>query len=94
MVGRSRHCTATPTSLTKTDNTSIRNVLVLGAADTRSGDAMTEAQYKATLARVEELFDAEPGTAQGDELETLLLLVEKYEEKWFPIGSTEATEDR
>src|SRR4051794_3885194 len=45
----------------------------------------TEAEYKATLARVEEIFDAKPGTARGDELELLLLLVEKYEEAAFPI---------
>ena len=46
----------------------------------------TEADYEAAMARVEELFDAKPGTAKGDELELLLLLVEKYEEKAFPIG--------
>ena len=37
-------------------------------------------------ARVEELFTATPGTAEGDELELLLLLIETYEEKEFPIG--------
>lgn len=45
----------------------------------------TESEYKATLARIEEIFDAKPGTDKGDELELLLLLVEKYEEKEFPI---------
>lgn len=45
----------------------------------------TEAEYEAALARVDEIFDAKPGTAKGDELELLLLLVENYEEKAFPI---------
>src|ERR1700687_2848805 len=45
----------------------------------------TQAQYEATLARIEEIFDARPGTARGDELELLLLLVETYEDAAFPI---------
>ena len=45
----------------------------------------TEAEYKATLARIEAIFDARPGTAKGDELELLLLLVETYEDKAYPI---------
>jgi HTH-type transcriptional regulator / antitoxin HigA len=45
----------------------------------------TEAEYKKTLARVEEIFDAKPGTAKGDELELLLLLVETYEDTAYPI---------
>ena len=45
----------------------------------------TEAENKATLARIEAIFDAKPGTKKGDELELLLLLVEKYEEEAFPI---------
>src|SRR5579864_2455433 len=45
----------------------------------------TEAEYEATLARIEMIFDAKPGTAKGDELELLLLLVETYEDKAYPI---------
>lgn len=45
----------------------------------------TEAQYKETLARIEAIFDAAPGTPEGDELELLTLLVEKYEEEQYPI---------
>jgi len=45
----------------------------------------TEAEYQATLARIEKIFDARPGTAKGDELELLLLLVETYEDKAYPI---------
>ena len=45
----------------------------------------TNAQYQATLARIETIFDAKPGTAPGDELELLLLLVETYEASAYPI---------
>src|SRR5712692_6360227 len=45
----------------------------------------TEAEYQATLARIEAIFDAKPGTAKGDELELLLLLVETYEDRTYPI---------
>jgi HTH-type transcriptional regulator/antitoxin HigA len=45
----------------------------------------TQAQYQATLARIEEIFTAKPGTAKGDELELLLLVVESYEDKTYPI---------
>jgi HTH-type transcriptional regulator/antitoxin HigA len=45
----------------------------------------TQAQYEATLARIEAIFDARPGTAKGDELELLLLVVESYEDKTYPI---------
>lgn len=46
----------------------------------------TEDEYEAALGRVSELFDAKPGTPEGDELELLVLLVEKYEEATHPIG--------
>ncbi len=46
----------------------------------------TKKQYEAAMASVEAIFDATPGTDAGDELERLLLLVEKYEEEAFPIG--------
>ncbi len=45
----------------------------------------SEEQYGEVMARLEAIFDAKPGTADGDELELLLLLVEKYEETAFPI---------
>jgi HTH-type transcriptional regulator/antitoxin HigA len=44
-----------------------------------------ESQYRATLARIDQIFDAKPGTSRGDELELLLLLVEVYEEENYPI---------
>ena len=41
----------------------------------------TEGEYESALARIEEIWDAEPGTAESDELEVLSVLVEAYEEK-------------
>lgn len=45
----------------------------------------TDLEHKASLARIEAIFDARPGTAKGDELELLLLLVDTYEEHAYPI---------
>lgn len=45
----------------------------------------TKKDYQQALARLEEIFDARPNTAQGDELEILSMLIEKYEDKHFPI---------
>jgi HTH-type transcriptional regulator/antitoxin HigA len=46
----------------------------------------TDADYKAALARIDELMDAEPGTPEGDELDVLTDLVEHYEAKHVPMG--------
>ncbi|MFH2094748.1 MAG: helix-turn-helix domain-containing protein [Bacteroidota bacterium] len=45
----------------------------------------TEEDYQKALDRLEVIFDAEPGTPQGDELEVLSILIEKYEDEYFPI---------
>src|ERR1700761_7357728 len=45
----------------------------------------TNAEHKATLKRIEELFDAKPDTPEGDELDLLVSLVEIYEKKHFPV---------
>ena len=46
----------------------------------------TESDYEANLARLEDLIDAEPGTAEGDELEVLATLIERYESDRYPIA--------
>jgi len=46
----------------------------------------TEADYEAALARLDAIFDAEPGTPEGDEAELLTALIEMYEEKVYPMG--------
>ena len=45
----------------------------------------TEQDYNQVLERLEEIFDAEPNTKEGDELEILGILTEKYENEKFPI---------
>ena len=46
----------------------------------------TEEEYEAALARIDVIFDAEKGTAEGEELDELADLVESYEDKHYPIG--------
>jgi len=45
----------------------------------------TESDYKKAIERLEVIFDAEKGTKEGDELEILSILIEKYEADNFPI---------
>lgn len=47
----------------------------------------TEQDYKQAMSRLEAIFDAKKGTSEGDELEVLSLLIEKYEEEHFPIAA-------
>ncbi|MBN8686382.1 MAG: helix-turn-helix domain-containing protein [Chitinophagales bacterium] len=41
--------------------------------------------YQAALTRLDQIFDAKPGTKDGDELEILGILIEKYEQDRYPI---------
>ncbi|RJR41630.1 MAG: helix-turn-helix domain-containing protein [Deltaproteobacteria bacterium] len=45
----------------------------------------TEQDHQAALQEVERLFDASPGTPEGDLLEVLATLIEAYEEKHHDI---------
>jgi HTH-type transcriptional regulator/antitoxin HigA len=45
----------------------------------------TEKDYQKALKRLEQIFDAKIGTKEGDELEILSILIEKYEDIHFPI---------
>lgn len=45
----------------------------------------TKDDYEKILKRIDEIFEAEPGTPAGDELELLTKLVEIYEEEKYPI---------
>lgn len=45
----------------------------------------TKKDYEQALARIDELFDAKPGTKEADELELLVALVELYEQKLYHI---------
>ena len=45
----------------------------------------TKDDYEKILKRIDEIFEAEPGSPAGDELELLTKLVEIYEEEKYPI---------
>jgi HTH-type transcriptional regulator / antitoxin HigA len=45
----------------------------------------TEADYQSALKRLDIIFDARLDTSEGDELEILSILIDKYEKEHFPI---------
>ena len=52
----------------------------------------TEENYLLALAEVDKIFHAKPNTAEGDRLEMLLMLIEKYESQHFPIAPPDPIE--
>ena len=52
----------------------------------------TEEGYQSALQRLEEIFDAEPDTQEGDELEVLSLLIDTYEKERFPVEAPDPIE--
>jgi HTH-type transcriptional regulator/antitoxin HigA len=46
----------------------------------------TAKEHQAALARLDEIFDAEPGTPAGDEAELLTALIQMFEKEKYPIG--------
>jgi len=52
----------------------------------------TEQDYHDALKRLEVIFDALPGTKEGDELEILGLLIDTYEKQHFPIDMPDPIE--
>jgi len=52
----------------------------------------TESDYNKALARLEEIFDSPKGSVEGDELEILGILIEKYEDEHYPIGPADPIE--
>ncbi len=46
----------------------------------------TENDYNQALERLEIIFDAKPGSPEGDELEVLGILIDQFENENFPIG--------
>ena len=51
-----------------------------------------EKDYQNALNRLEDIFDAKKGTEQGDELEILSILIDRYENENFPIGMPDPIE--
>ncbi len=45
----------------------------------------TEEQYKVYLKRMREIFNAEEGTVESEQLDILALALDKYEEEHYPI---------
>lgn len=52
----------------------------------------TEKDYEEALAQIDLIFDAQPGTPDGDLLEMLTILVEAYEDKHYPIAPPDPIE--
>ena len=47
----------------------------------------TKADYRAALKEVERLWEADPGTPEGDTVDVLATLIEVYEAEHFPIDA-------
>jgi hypothetical protein len=52
----------------------------------------TQADYEKALARLEELWGSESGTAEGDQLDVLATLIDAYEEEHDPIDPPDPIE--
>lgn len=52
----------------------------------------TEEDYRVSLKKLEQLFDSEPNTPEGDEAEILAILVDEYENEHYPIGPPDPIE--
>ena len=52
----------------------------------------TEKDYKSALEHVRRLWNAEPETPDGDDLDVLITLIEAYEEKHYPIDPPDPVE--
>jgi len=51
-----------------------------------AGMIRTDDDHRAVLARASDIFDAEPGTPEGEELDALIPLIEAYEDVVYPIA--------
>ncbi|MDR1937022.1 MAG: hypothetical protein LBQ73_00805 [Tannerellaceae bacterium] len=45
----------------------------------------TKEDYEQALERIEVIFDTQSGSVEGDELEILSILIDRYEKEYFPI---------
>jgi len=52
----------------------------------------TKKDYQIALKRLEKIFDASPKSKEGDEAEILSLLIENYENQYYPISSPDPIE--
>jgi HTH-type transcriptional regulator/antitoxin HigA len=52
----------------------------------------TKKDYQQALARLKMIFDSKKGSAKGDELEILAMLIDNYENEHFPVGFPDPVE--
>ena len=52
----------------------------------------TAGDHQIALARVDEIWNAEPNSLAGDELESLITLIQKFEDENFAIAAANAVE--
>ncbi len=52
----------------------------------------TKKDYQMAINRMEAIFDAQPGTPEGDVLDVLGILIDKYEQEHYPIDYPEPIE--
>jgi HTH-type transcriptional regulator / antitoxin HigA len=52
----------------------------------------TEADYQSAMKRLEEVFDAAVGTPESDEADILGLLLDEYEQKFYPVDAPDPIE--
>lgn len=52
----------------------------------------TEEDYNQALLRLEDIFDAPENTKEGDEADLIGVLIERYEDKHYPIGPPDPIE--
>ena len=52
----------------------------------------TETDYQEALQRLDELFDAKIGTVESDEADILALLIDNYENEFYPIEAPDPIE--
>jgi len=52
----------------------------------------SEKDYLKALKRLEDIFDSRPGTKEGDELDILAYLIERYENEYYPIEAADPVE--
>ncbi|MEY2868480.1 MAG: hypothetical protein RIR01_935, partial [Bacteroidota bacterium] len=52
----------------------------------------TENDYEKALDRLEVIFDAAPNSVEGDEAEILSMLIDNYENQYFPIDAPDPIE--
>lgn len=52
----------------------------------------TEKDYQKALKRLDEIFDAKTNSKEGDELEILSILIDKYENEKYPIDLPDPVE--